>query len=228
MPRVNTSHALWKRSVSQAIRVCVLFIGAGTLNWTRGWIYSIALVGAMQAVGLVLSYLNPEVLQARAVWRRPGTKAFDKFILAILVPATLLQPAIAGADVVRFHWSSMPFWLVYPGVALLGVGSWFMGWSLAANPNAEPTVRIQADRGQRTVMSGPYRFLRHPMYAGSCLFYAAPPLILGSQWALIVSGLITMLLLLRTAAEDRVLQRELPGYDLYARQTKYRLIPGLW
>jgi len=135
---------------------------------------------------------------------------------------------LAGMDAVRFRWSSMPFVSVYIGAVLYGLSMALVGWVLCTNPFAESSVRIQHDRGHTVVSSGPYRFVRHPMYVGSCFMYAATGLILGSVWALLDAGLLAILLVVRTALEDRTLRRELAGYEEYASRTRCRLIPGVW
>src|SRR3954453_10940580 len=99
---------------------------------------------------------------------------------------------------------------------------------MALNPYAETTVRIQSDRGHTVISSGPYRLVRHPMYVGSSLMYPGTALMLASKWALLLSAVMAVLLLVRTALEDRTLRRELAGYEQYAVTTRYRLIPGVW
>ena len=100
--------------------------------------------------------------------------------------------------------------------------------AMLANTFLSTFVRIQDDRGHTTVSSGPYRFVRHPMYAGSLFMFWGIPLLLGSWWALIASGLNMIVLVVRTALEDRMLQAELPGYQEYAQKFRYRLFPGIW
>jgi protein-S-isoprenylcysteine O-methyltransferase Ste14 len=99
---------------------------------------------------------------------------------------------------------------------------------MMVNPYAETTVRIQIDRDQKVVTSGPYRIVRHPMYVGGILMYPGIAFILGSMWALALSASIAILMVWRTALEDRTLRGELPGYEEFAAVTRYRLIPWLW
>jgi protein-S-isoprenylcysteine O-methyltransferase Ste14 len=219
---------LLKVPVTITLYAVAFFGGAGRLDWTRGWITFVMYVVCMGATGLVVHRWNPGLLKARAKWRRKDTKGFDKVLLAIYAPLSFLQPAVAGLDVVRFHWSSMPFWTVYPGVLLLPMAMALITWVLVVNPHAESTVRIQSERGHVVVTSGPYRFVRHPMYVGAILLYSASALVLGSMWALAIAALIAALLICRAALEDGTLRRELPGYQEYTAQTQYRLIPGLW
>jgi protein-S-isoprenylcysteine O-methyltransferase Ste14 len=103
-----------------------------------------------------------------------------------------------------------------------------LAWAMAVNPFAETTVRIQTERGHTVVRSGPYRLVRHPMYAGAILMFLGTPLILGSMLALLLAIGVVLLFVGRTALEDRTLRRELQGYEAYATCTRYRLLPGVW
>jgi protein-S-isoprenylcysteine O-methyltransferase Ste14 len=99
-------------------------------------------------------------------------------------------------------------------------------WAEAVNRFAEPSVRIQP--GQRVVDNGPYAIVRHPMYVAAFPFFLGTALALGSCWALIPAVLASLILIVRTALEDRVLHNELPGYKEYAGRVRYRLIPRVW
>lgn len=213
-----------------AFWVVLLFVSAGTVHWLRGWICSVSYVMAMFTVGVVIGRLNPALFAARARWRKNrGTKRFDKIILPIYLPLTIVLPAVAGLDAVRFRWSSMPFWTAFPGLALFFAAIFFTFSPMAVNPWAEATVRIQMDRGQQVVSTGPYRFVRHPMYVGMMLLYFSIALMLGSMWALAIGAIMAALLVIRSAFEDRTLRRELPGYEHYATTvTRWRLLPGIW
>ena len=211
-----------------ALWIATLFGAAGRLDWIRGWIYVAIYLGSMAILGIVVRRMNPAVIEARAKWLRKDTKAFDKVFLPVFILLTFIQLVVAGLDAVRFHWSSMPSGLLYPGVLLLLAGIALMGWVMTVNPHAETTVRIQTERGHRVITSGPYRFVRHPMYTGAILLYVATPLALGSLWALVVGAAIVLAFFWRTVLEDRTLHAELPGYEEYAARTRYRLIPGIW
>lgn len=205
-----------------------VFVSAGRLDWNRGWICMIAWVATTVAAGLIVRRANPSLMEARANWRRKDTKPFDKVFLSVYLPLTFVQPALAGLDVVRFHWSSMPLATLYVGLVLFVIAMTMVTWAMMVNPFAESTVRIQADRNHQVVSSGPYRVVRHPMYIGAILLYPASALIFGSMWALALSVLMAVMFVCRTALEDWTLRRELPGYEKFAAVTRYRLIPGLW
>lgn len=205
-----------------------LFGSAGTLAWTRGWICTVLYLGTMYGSRAVLSHVNPALVQNRQESIRKDTKAFDKIFLQSFLFLIIVLPIAGGFDVVRFQWSKVPFWTVYPGIVLFAASAVLITWTLAKNPHAETSVRIQNDRGHSVIRSGPYRFVRHPMYVGLILLYLSMFLILGSVATLGVALAITLLVLWRTALEDRTLRLELPGYEDYSLITRYRLMPGIW
>ena len=205
-----------------------MFLGAGRIDWIRGWICVALWVISLTALGILTQRYNPQLMKERAKWRRKDTKGFDKIFLLVYMPFSQIQPALAGMDAVRFHWSSLPFAFVYVGAVLYCLAMALIGWVLCTNPYAETSVRIQHDRGQTVVTAGPYRIVRHPMYVGASLMNLATPLVWGSLWALAVGGILALLFIVRTALEDRTLRRELPGYEEYTAQTRYRLLPGIW
>jgi protein-S-isoprenylcysteine O-methyltransferase Ste14 len=205
-----------------------LFGSAGQLTWNRGWICTVLYLGGLQASRIILRRFNPRLLKERETAIRKDTKPFDKIFLRLILSLTIVQPVIAGLDAVRFKWASMPFWTVYPGVGLFILAATWITWVLIRNPHAESSVRIQEDRAHTVIASGPYRFVRHPMYGGLILWHASVALILGSMWTLALAGVITILFLWRTALEDQTLRQELPGYEEYTTVTRYRVMPGIW
>ena len=135
---------------------------------------------------------------------------------------------VAGLDAGRYAWSAFPPALQLIGGAGLVLSGWTIWRVLAENTFASRYARIQDDRGQTVVSSGPYRHVRHPMYAAIIVLMVCIALALGSWWAVIPAGLIGVLFVLRTALEDRMLHEELAGYREYVAQVRYRLVPGLW
>ena len=201
---------------------------AGTVRWLRGWIFTVAMLSMYASMALYVHRKNPGLLSARAAWIHRDTQPFDQLFLMMLFPLYLVQPAVGGLDAVRYRWTSMPFFTVYLGLALLASGDAFIAWAMAVNPFAESTVRIQTEKQQVTVTEGPYRIVRHPMYLGALAMFASTGLVFGS-WATLAIGVVLALLFVwRTAREDRFLMGELPGYREFALRTRYRLIPGVW
>ncbi len=157
-----------------------------------------------------------------------GTKKWDLVLLSIYFVLVLVQPFVAGLDW-RNGVSSPVSPVVYVlGNALMILGFIPLAWSMVANRNFEPSVRIQEARGHQVATGGPYRFVRHPGYTGIILQFLALPIAVGTWLALIPGLLGIAVFVVRTALEDRTLQQELPGYADYVKHTRYRLIPGIW
>jgi protein-S-isoprenylcysteine O-methyltransferase Ste14 len=156
------------------------------------------------------------------------TKGWDMAFGIVYTLSVVLTPAIAGLDVGRYHWSGLDVRFAALGILLFMPGAALVTWAMAVNKFFEGTVRIQKDRGQKVITTGPYKFVRHPGYAGMVLIYVAPPLILGSAYALIPAAAIVVGLVVRTHFEDKMLFEELEGYKEYTKKVKYRLVPGIW
>lgn len=171
---------------------------------------------------------NPEMLAERS---RPkaGSKKWDLVILSLFGILTLAEYMVAGLDF-RNGWSQdFSQGLQIAGLVVAVIGNdLILVWAMVTNAFFVATVRIQKERKHAVVSSGPYQFVRHPGYAGTILFHLATPFLLNSSWALIPVGLSVILLLVRTALEDRTLQSELAGYKDYAARVRYRLLPGVW
>ena len=216
------------QTISMVIGLAILFISAGTLHWMRAWIY-VGLVSIYWVISTaVLVKVNPEMLNARGKVVREGTKSFERIWVVIYPTLTFSNLVVMGFDAVRFQWSSMPFGLAILGIIILIPACVIGTWAMAVNKFFEWTARIQDDRQQYVCTSGPYKIMRHPGYTGAIVSILAYPFILGSWWGFVLTGISTIIIVIRTALEDRMLQNELPGYREYARQVKYRLIPFVW
>lgn len=104
----------------------------------------------------------------------------------------------------------------------------FTMWVFRENSFAAPVVKLQAERAQHVISTGPYAHVRHPMYSGMIMFFAGIPLLLGSWWGLAVAPVFLVLLAVRIHIEERTLRAGLPGYSDYAARVRYRLLPGVW
>lgn len=202
-----------------------LFVPAG-LTWRNAWIFLIVFLALMIASMIYLWRVNPDIFVARSRIHQ-GTKSWDKLVLALVLPAFFGVFVVAGLDA-RFAWSAVPPWMVLAGYVLLIVGFIASDWVYAVNRFAEPSVRIQKDRGQTVIDTGPYWIVRHPLYVAGGLLMIGIALALSSFMALILVGIGCIVLVIRTVFEDRMLQLELEGYRDYALRVRYRLIPGVW
>lgn len=214
-------------SVLPLALLALIFLPAGAIGWRPGWTFVAVLVLGFGLSALVLARVNPVIYRARSRFQ-PGTKPWDKALLAVILPAMTAILPVAAFDAGRRHGSFVPAWAVLAGYAGVLAGIALTSWAQAVNPFFEPGVRIQSERHQRVIDSGPYRFVRHPGYVAALLLFFGMALALGSLWALFPAALAAALLVLRTAWEDRLLRTELPGYADYARRVRWRLLPGVW
>ncbi len=211
------------------IIIGLLFIPAGTIGWVAGWVYVALLCGVTLLVVRMLARNDPELLEERMSSPIQGNQPlWDKVFLPVLLLLFVAWLILMPLDAVRFGWSDVPVWLQVLGA--LGILLSFYGWYLTYRENAYlyPVVKIQEEQGQRVVTTGPYRYVRHPMYACSLIFFPATALLLGSWLGLLLSLVLIAMIILRTALEDRFLRSGLAGYAQYAETVKYRLIPRVW
>jgi protein-S-isoprenylcysteine O-methyltransferase Ste14 len=209
-----------------AVISVILFALAGRLDWWEAWIFLAIYLAGILANGLWSLSHNPEVINERGRIG-PNAKSWDKAIGVFYTLFLFSTFVVAGLDA-RFAWSAAPLWVKILGGIGFVLSLALTFWVMAFNTFLSTFVRIQDERGHSTVTGGPYRFVRHPMYAGILLMSWGMPLLLGSWWALIPGVLNIVLFFIRTALEDKTLQAELPGYTDYVQQVHYRLIPGVW
>lgn len=205
----------------------LLLLAAGAWNWVWSWVYIVVLALAMAAHVVVLLPINPALLADRAGGlRRPGAKRWDIWLASIASLAFVAIMIVAGLDE-RWGWTgtiSIGWHIV--GVILSVIGWVFFLWAMASNPFFSESVRIQENH--QVAQRGPYRLVRHPGYFGNVIGCLGQPLLFGSWWAFIPAVLTILAFVIRTTLEDKTLQKELPNYAEYARQVRYRLLPGLW
>jgi len=201
----------------------VLFIPAGTLAYWEAWVYLAVLLIPFTFVVIYLFKHSPDLLERRMqtrerepAQRRLISLSLFWFILAFILP---------GLDR-RFGWSDVPVPVVLAADLLVLLGYGIVVLAFRENQYASRTVQVE--QGQKVIATGPYALVRHPMYLGAMLMYAASPLALGSYWALIPALVIVPILVVRIVNEEQVLERELPGYPEYRQATRYRLLPGIW
>ena len=134
---------------------------------------------------------------------------------------------LAGLDA-RFGWSAVPLAAQVGGFALVAVGFGLVDWTLLSNPFASSAVRIQGERDQAVISTGPYALVRHPMYSTALVMMAGIPIALGSLWGLLAFAAMMPALIWRIFDEEKFLVAQLPGYAEYKQKVRYRHIPHLW
>jgi protein-S-isoprenylcysteine O-methyltransferase Ste14 len=216
-----------RETMGVVIMGVALFWSAGKINWWPAWAALAVMAAWVAATGYVILRFNPALLAER-LGPRKGAKTWDTAIMSLVGILQLARYIVAGLDQ-RYGWTGdFPLALQIAALILSVPGYAIVVWATASNAFFSQIVRIQNERDHKVVSSGPYRYIRHPAYAGAILYELAVPLLLASWWALLLSSLSAALLILRTYLEDRTLQTELPGYVDYARKVPYRLLPGLW
>jgi protein-S-isoprenylcysteine O-methyltransferase Ste14 len=205
-----------------------LFLAAGTIAWLAGWIFLVLFFSFVLAITLWLFRHNPDLLKERMTITRPDQKTWDKVGFALTYVVFLAWLVLMPLDAVRFHWSQMPVWLQGAGAIILVCSFYLFFVTFRENSYLSAMVRIQKDRGQTVVSTGPYHYVRHPMYAAALLFMFGTALLLGSWYGLLLALLLVGMIAVRAVLEERTLQQELQGYDTYIAQVKYRLIPHVW
>jgi len=225
---VNIRMLIGQCAIMFLVFVLALFLPAGTLVWPAGWIFLILFFSFVTAISLWLLKYDPGLLKERLTMFSADQKTWDKIFFVLMEVCFLAWLVLMPLDAVRFRWSHMPGWLQIVGAIIL-VSSFFLFFlTFRANSYLSPMVRIQKDRGQTVISTGPYHYVRHPMYAAILLFVPGVALLLGSWYGLLTGLLVVGMVARRAVLEERTLRAELPGYDAYMAQVKYRFVPHVW
>ena len=202
---------------------------SGNWTWLEGWVYAVIYTAGFVISRILAGKRHPDLITERAKFLdHEDTKEFDKILAPLLGIGGVLALITAGLDA-RFGWSTG----FSPSLKILALAVILAGYALGSyalieNRFFSGTVRIQKERGQHVVSSGPYRWMRHPGYAGALLTYLGTPVYLDSWWTFLPVVFTASVIILRTSLEDKTLQEELPGYREYAGRVGCRLLPGIW
>ncbi|MCX6046904.1 MAG: isoprenylcysteine carboxylmethyltransferase family protein, partial [Chloroflexi bacterium] len=190
-----------------------LFLAAGTVAWPAGWVFLILFFGFTIALSRWLISHNPGLLTERMTGvGKSDQKAWDKVFFGVANVIFLAWLIVMPLDAVRFHWSHVPIWLQVVGALLLLSSFYWFFLTFRENSYLSPAVRIQNDRGQTVVSTGPYQYVRHPMYATAIILLVGATLLLGSWFGLSLVLILIIAIALRALQEERTLRAELPGY----------------
>jgi protein-S-isoprenylcysteine O-methyltransferase Ste14 len=205
------------------LAAAALFVSAGTVAIPGFWVY-LAIFAAVMVASFTL--LDPSLLRERM---RPGGNR-PPLGLRIFTFVMVAHWIVAGLDRGRFHVSDdVPLWLRVTGLVVVAAGYALALWAMRVNRFFSSIVRIQSDRGQHVVTTGPYAVVRHPGYVAGILIIVASGIGLGSWLATALLVVFSVpFLMYRVVSEDRVLQAELAGYRDYAGRVRWRLVPGVW
>lgn len=202
----------------------VLFIGAKKILWGMAWAYLLSLLFLIIANYKVM---DPGLLYERSHLQE-GTESWDiPLVIWVAIIGPLFTLLITALDT-RWSWSYIPLFYQILALILVILGGLLVTWSMAWNSFFSSTVRIQSERDHLVITEGPYKYVRHPGYIGGMISILMTPVALGSYYGLLPSLFVVIGYVLRTRLEDRLLQRELPGYREYTERVLYCLIPGVW
>jgi protein-S-isoprenylcysteine O-methyltransferase Ste14 len=212
-----------------AVYLGLLLWLSGDWRWVEGWIFGLWWVSLAAAILLWLYYRDPGLLKERM--RLPGTGGESRSDVAILIGIKLCFVAliVVPALDVRYGWTPrLPLWCEVCGGILMAGGSFPMFRAFTDNTYASQLVRIQTERGQHVIDTGVYGFVRHPMYLGGSLTFIGGALLLGSISGLLLAFAMVGILVVRIFVEEKLLARDLEGYQAYREKVRYRLVPHVW
>jgi len=216
-------------SASLLVMGLILFLSAGDWRWIEAWVFLAAMAISSFALGFWLIRYDPDLLASRL--SSPIQKdqtPWDRVFMAGALIAFVGWMALMGVDAVRFDWSETSIWCEVLGLILIALCMLICWRVFHANTFAAPQVRMQGRRNHGVVTGGPYRFIRHPMYAGALLYFLGVPLLLGSWCAFVLFPLLAIGLGVRAVGEERMLRSRLTDYDIYMRRVRFRFIPYVW
>lgn len=232
----KTTHAgmsLWVRTLTRLIvgfsfLIALLFGSAGTLRFWQAWVFLAVLFFAFAYFSFYPLWRDSGLAERRLQYKeKVGEQRWVMFLTALIMLSGLL---LCGLDRrwsgSQGEWHGVPMWLSTLADAVVLAGSLIIAQVLKVNSFAARTIRVEAD--QKVLSTGPYHWVRHPMYIGGLLMWLAAPLALGSYVALAVFALLIPVFILRLLNEEKVLRRELEGYAEYCNRTRYRLVPFVW
>lgn len=201
----------------------LIFLPAGTLRYTYGWLLVALLFVPMLIAGFVMLNKSPEFLKKRLDAKEKQTT--QKGVVAYSGLMFIAGFVVAGLDF-RFGWSTMPNWVIISASGLFLIA--YALYAEVMRENAYLSRTIKVEEGQTVVDTGLYGIVRHPMYAVTILLFLMIPLVLGSWYALIVFAFYPAIIIVRLKDEEALLTKKLPGYEAYKQKVKYRLIPYIW
>jgi protein-S-isoprenylcysteine O-methyltransferase Ste14 len=211
-----------------AFQAVILLGIAGDWTWPQGWTYLGEVLVLSSATTIGLMKTDPALLEARmSSPLKRNQRPVDRAIIAAFLAAYIAWFVLIGLDH-RFMWTGTPLIVQILGAALIGAGMVLVWETFRSNTFATTQVRVQTERAQTVVDFGPYRYIRHPMYAGMVLFMIGTALMLGSLWALAATVVLFVMLGLRIRGEEQVLKQDLAGYADYMTKTPWRIVPGVW
>ena len=201
----------------------LIFIPAGSINFTKGWLFMGLLFIPMFIVGIILMIFNPKLLERRL---NAKEKENDQKIVLLLSGIVFILGFIICGLNYRFNWFRMPYRLTYIFSIMFLIFYFLYCEILRENPFLNRTIEVRKD--DKVIDTGFYAVVRHPMYSITLMLFLLIPLVLGSIHAFFIFLLFPIIFIKRIINEENVLEKDLKGYIEYKKKVKYRLIPFVW
>ena len=215
--------AIAKFTAGLLLFAALLFLPAGGTDYKNGWLLIAVLFIPMFIAGIVMLLKNPELLRRRL--NAKETEPEQKTVVALSGLMFLAAFITAGLNY-RFGWFTIPSWLVWCSVAVFLAA--YLMYAEVLRENAFLSRTIEVQENQRVVDTGLYGIVRHPMYSSTLFLFSSMGLILGSPVSFLILLFYIPIIVKRIRNEEKVLEKELPGYSDYMKKVRYRLIPHIW
>lgn len=226
--QISTPRLLARLFIAYGIMAVVIFWSAETLHWPEAWLYLTLQFSFSASEAVWLKKNDPALLKDRMTFLKSSAKGWDKAFMWISTVIFVPYLVLPGLDAIRYQWSVVPIAVQVAAFAGILVSLLLLFRVLRENPFLSRVVEIQTEKGHRVITTGPYRYVRHPMYSGIIVLFFCIPLALGSFWGLIPAAILVALIIVRTLLEEKTLHAELEGYSAYASRVRYRVLPGIW
>jgi len=221
---------IWKAAVQTilgfAFFVAIIYFSAGTWDYWQGWAYLAVFFACGVGFTVYLFLYDVPLLERRmnaGPWKEEGWA--QKIIVSLIIISFFIFMVLPALDH-RLGLSPVPAWVSILGDLVIVFSFLFIFWVIKVNSFAAANIAVVSD--QKVISTGPYAYVRHPMYAGALWLFVGMPLALGSWWTIALIVPVVAVLMWRLLDEEKFLARDLPGYAEYEKKVKYRLVPFVW
>lgn len=215
--------AILKFSLGAFLVGALIFLPAGTLDYLNGWLFMAILFVPMFVAGIVMMFVNPELLKKRL---NAKEKQKEQDTVVKLSGLMFIAGFVVAGLGRRFGWYMLPIGAVIAFAVIFLIAYILYAEVLRENTYLSRTIEVQEN--QKVIDTGLYGIVRHPMYSATLLLFMSMPLVLGSVYAFIIFLAYPFIIAARIKNEEELLKKELAGYNEYIQKVKYRLIPFVW
>ena len=224
-------NSLIRKAIVQSILgiaffVAIIYFSAGTWHYWQGWLFlGVFTLSTIGFTVYLFLYDVPLLLRRMNAGPWKENEKSQKIIVSLIMISFFIFMILPAVDY-RYGLSPVPAWASILGDLIIALSFLFIFWVLRVNSFAASNISVAS--GQKVISSGPYAYVRHPMYAGALWLFIGVPLALGSWWTIALIVLFIPILLWRLLDEERILRRDLPGYIEYTQKVRFRLVPYVW